>query len=166
MHEIRPASSADLDPLAQLWHDGWREAHLAYVPTALTAKRTLNSFRRRLGDMIEHIRVAGPLGAPVGFCAIRENELNQLFVAPSARGTDLAARLLADGEDRLFAGGHARAYLLCIIENTRAVRFYERQGWVNMGTSHEEVQTEDAPFAFDMLRFEKDLSSLETRFFP
>lgn len=151
----RRAQSEDLDPLARLWHDGWREAHLAHVPAELTAKRTLQSFRARLNGFGDDVRVAGPLGAPTGFCAIRDDELDQLFVAPAARGSGLAATLLADGEARLAAKGIRRPHLLCVIQNHRAARFYERQGWENMGKAIEAVQTEDGPFRFELLRFEK-----------
>ena len=48
MNKIRPAEPADLDPLAQLWLKGWTEAHADHVPPELTAKRPLDSFRRRL----------------------------------------------------------------------------------------------------------------------
>ncbi len=161
MPDPRHAQPADLDPLARLWHDGWREAHLAHVPPELSAKRTLQSFRSRLEGFGENLRTAGPIGAPLGFCAIRDDELDQLFVAREARGTGLAATLLADGEARLKAQGFRRPHLLCVIQNTRAARFYERHGWENMGISHEAVQTEDGPFAFDVLRFEKSLEQFD-----
>lgn len=153
----RPAVPADLDPLARLWHDGWMEAHLAHVPAELTAKRTPASFRNRLDAFGDALRTAGPIGDPLGFAAIRDDEMEQLFVAPEARATGLATILLSDAEARLAASGIARAHLLCVIENTRAARFYERQGWQNMGVFREAVQTEDGPFTFDLLRFEKDL---------
>lgn len=159
--EPRPALPADLDPLARLWHEGWREAHLAHVPAELTARRTLQSFRARLESFGDDLRTAGPEGAPLGFCAIRADELDQLFVAPEARGTGLAATLLADGEARLAARGVRRPHLLCVIRNTRAARFYERHGWKNMGISREAVATEDGPFAFDVLRFEKTLEHVD-----
>ena len=153
----RPAAPSDIEPLARLWFDGWREAHLDHVPADLTARRTLESFGNRLLGFGDGLRVAGPVGAPLGFCAIREDELDQLFVTPETRGSGLAAILLADGERRLAQQGTARAHLLCVIQNHRAVRFYERQGWTNMGISVEAVQTEDGPFRFELLRFEKNL---------
>lgn len=159
MHAIRPAQSIDLDPLARLWHAGWREAHLRHVPEALARKRTLTSFRKRLDGFGDKLRVAGSPGRPIGFCTTGAGEVDQLFVAPAARGTGLARRLLADGEARLAAGGTTRAFLLCVIENTRAARFYAREGWTDMGVSTETLQTEDGPFRLDVLRFEKRLDA-------
>lgn len=155
---IRLARPADLDPLAQLWLDGWTEAHAAHVPPELTAKRPLESFRRRLDGYGDGLRVAGPVGAPLGMCVVTGDELDQLFVSPAARGTGLAARLLKDGEARLFAGGVTRAHLLCVIQNTRAAQFYEKHGWQNTGPSLESVYTDDGPFEFEVLRFEKTLT--------
>lgn len=157
MPAIRPATLADLDPLAQLWLDGWTEAHAAHVPPELTAKRPLDSFRRRLDGFDDRLRTAGPVGAPLGLCVVTNDELDQIFVSAAARGTGLATSLLADGEARMAASGVTRAHLLCVIENTRAVRFYERHGWQNAGPSVEAVFTDDGPFKFNVLRFEKTL---------
>lgn len=158
MNKIRPAEPADLDPLAQLWLEGWTEAHAAHVPPELTAKRPLDSFRRRLEGYGDRLRTAGPVGAPLGMCVVTGDELDQIFVAHAARGTGLAAALLADGEARLAASGVTRAHLLCVIENTRAARFYEKYGWKNTGPSRESVFTDDGPFEFTVLRFEKTLT--------
>jgi GNAT superfamily N-acetyltransferase len=143
---LRLAQPADLAPLAQLWCDGWMEAHAAHVPDALLSARTPDSFHTRLLKFGNDLRVAGPAGAPTGLCAVRGAELNQLFVAPSARGTGLAADLLANGEARLATKGVTSAFLLCLIENERAARFYEKQGWQNLGPRPETVDTLDGPF--------------------
>lgn len=161
MLTLRAVHPADLDSLAQLWFDGWHEAHAAHVPAELTAKRTIESFRTRLGATGDRLRVAGAIGAPLGFCAIQKNELYQLFIGTGARGTGLAAQLLADGEARLAAKGVTRAFLLCVPENLRAFHFYQRQGWENCGLSREAVETLEGPFAVDVLRFEKTLRAPE-----
>jgi hypothetical protein len=33
---IRPAAAAEIDHLAQLWHDAWHESHAPVVPPELT----------------------------------------------------------------------------------------------------------------------------------
>lgn len=159
MTELRTTVEADYAPLARLWHDGWVEAHKDHVPADLTAQRTLEQFLARLVAFGDLARVAGPVGAPLGFCTIHDDELDQLFVGPDARGTGLARDLLADGEARLRRTGVKRAHLLCVIENTRAARFYAREGWENMGVSTETVAGENGGFSFPVLRFEKSLIS-------
>ena len=157
MTDPRPAQPDDLEPLTRIWHDGWAEAHAEFVPATLLARRTLDSFRVRLSDFGNAIRTAGPVGAPLGLCVARNDELDQLYVAPNARGSGLAASLLADGEARLSAQGTKRAFLLCLIENTRAAGFYERFGWENLGPRADVVETLDEPFPLEVLRFEKTL---------
>ncbi len=59
---VRDADPAELDALAALWHAGWRDAHLAIVPAALVALRTLESFTARLAPALAEVRVIGPIG--------------------------------------------------------------------------------------------------------
>ena len=125
----RPATPADLPASARLWHDTWHEAHWHLAAPDLVKLRTPGDFAARMAKFGDDMRVAGPEGTPVGFCVIREDELYQLFVAPAARGTGLAAALLADGEARLAAKGIREVWLDCVIGNDRALHFYERQGW-------------------------------------
>ena len=42
--DVRAAEERDLDQLAQIWYDGWHEAHAERVPEELTRQRTLESF--------------------------------------------------------------------------------------------------------------------------
>ena len=99
------------------------------VPPALVALRTSESFLDRLRDLGDALRVAGPPGRPLGLCVASGDDIDQLYVAPAARGTGLAARLLADGEARLAAAGVRVGRIACAIGNDRALRFYEKHGW-------------------------------------
>lgn len=151
----RAATRDELDALARLWHAGWTDAHLAIVPAELARRRTLEQFRARLAANLDEVRVIGEVGAPLGFCMLREEELYQLFVAAEARGSGVAARLLADGEQRLAARGIETAWLDCAIGNERAARFYARSGWTRTGTVVSQVPTTDGPFALEVWRYEK-----------
>ena len=59
------------------------------------------------------------------------DEVEQVFVGRSARGTGLASDLLVEAEQRVAAGGHDSAWLAVVAGNARARRFYEKQGWVD-----------------------------------
>src|SRR5262245_1721959 len=85
--ELRKANDSDIGDLAQLWYDGWRDAHERVVPAELTRLRTLESFRGRLPALLPQTRVAGPRGGILGFAALKADELYQLYVATGARGT-------------------------------------------------------------------------------
>lgn len=157
MTDLRPATQDDIPALARLWHAGWHEAHAAYPPEALCRLRTEADFARRLRLALPATRMAGSALRPLGFCVIRNDELYQLFVAPGARGSGLAARLLADGEARLTARGVGMARLDIGIGNIRAARFYARHGWQETGTVEAEVDSSAGPFRLPLRVFVKRL---------
>jgi ribosomal protein S18 acetylase RimI-like enzyme len=159
MTAVRAAEPAEIDALARVWYDAWRDAHAAIVPAALARARTLESFRPRIEHLLADARVVGPAGAPIGFCIIKDDELYQLFVSAQARGSGVAAALLADGEARLAARGVATAWLACAIGNERAARFYEKHGWNRAGTVPSRLDTTAGEFVLDVWRYEKTLAS-------
>jgi GNAT superfamily N-acetyltransferase len=166
---VRAATLDEIDTLARLWYDGWHESHAHLVPPELTRLRTIESFRERLQAALPQIRVVGPSGSPVGFCIVKGAELYQLFVAAPARGTKVAAALMADAERQLAAGGATTAWLACAIGNERAARFYEKSGWRRAGSVVDLVETSTGPFPLEVWRYEKSLTptppsaSLSTR---
>ena len=158
--DVRAAEEEDIEPLARVWHEGWHEAHAQIVPAALTRLRTFGSFRERLQAALPEIRVVGPARAPVAFCIVRGDELYQLFVSASARGSGIAAALVADAEARFTASGVQTAWLACAIGNERAARFYEKCGWRRTGTMANPAETEKGPFPLEVWRYEKSLTSV------
>jgi ribosomal protein S18 acetylase RimI-like enzyme len=156
--QVRSAVTAEIDHLARLWHDVWHETHAPLLPPELTHLRNLESFRERLQTALPNIRVAGPLGAPIGFCVVRGEELYQLFVSPEARGSGIAAALIADAEARLAARGVEMAWLACAVGNDRAARFYETSGWRLAGTVINPAETSSGPFPVEVWRYEKRLT--------
>jgi GNAT superfamily N-acetyltransferase len=144
--------------VAALWHDAWHETQAPFVPNALISLRTKPDFLRRLIAMGDLARVIGPANAPLGFCATKNDELNQLFVSPQARGTGAAAALVKDAEDRLRAAGTTTAHLDCLKENTAAIRFYEKMGWTAQGVQPATLDTSAGPFALDCIVFTKTLT--------
>jgi GNAT superfamily N-acetyltransferase len=56
--ELRAATNADIEVIAEIWHRGWRDGHLGHVPEALVAHRTPESFRVRTARRIDVATVA------------------------------------------------------------------------------------------------------------
>ena len=153
---VRPAEAAEIDHLAQVWFDGWQDAHARILPAELSRLRTLESFRNRLQAALPDVRVAGPIPTPVGFCILKGDELYQLYVSAEARGSGVAAALLADAEARLVERGVELAWLACAIGNERAARFYEKCGWRRAGTVAYQPDTA-YPVPLEVWRYEKPL---------
>ncbi len=157
MINIRPAEPTEVDQLAQVWFDAWNDAHAQIVPVQLAQLRTFENFRERMQKELPKVRVAGAPGEPVGFCLVRGDELYQLFVAATARGTGVAAALMADAESKLSQSGVETAWLACAIGNERAARFYEKCGWRRNGTMTNEAETSEGTFLLQVWRYEKVL---------
>jgi ribosomal protein S18 acetylase RimI-like enzyme len=154
---VRAAAEAEIDQVATIWYEGWHDAHARIVPADLTRLRTLESFRDRVRAALPNVRVAGPSSEPVGFCLLKGSELYQLFVSSQARGSGVAAALIADAEERLVASGVETAWLACAIGNERAARFYEKCGWRRVGTMINQAETSTGIFPLEVWRYEKPL---------
>jgi ribosomal protein S18 acetylase RimI-like enzyme len=154
----RPAVEKDTQPLVLLWHDSWHQAHAKITPLALVALRTPELFAKRLQSTGDRLRVGGPEGAPLGLCIIRDDHLDQLYVAAEARGTGFATALLRDGEDRLRVMGVTNAFLDCAAQNHRAARFYQREGWIRLGATMVPAPDVEPPLPIDVILFGKRLT--------
>ncbi len=155
---VRAADEGEVDNLAAVWYEGWHASHAQIVPAELTRLRTLESFRQRLQAALPSIRVVGPSGSPLGFCIVKGAELYQLFVSAPARGSGVAAALIADAEARLSESGVENAWLACAIGNERAARFYEKCGWRRAGTMVNQLETANGTFPLEVWRYEKSLT--------
>lgn len=154
---LRPAREEDVPDLARIWGEGWREAHLGNVPEPLVAARTPDSFRRRALDLVPRTTVAVVAGEVAGFVMIDADEVQQLYVGPRHRGAGTASALLAEGERRIAAEGHDRAWLAVVAGNLRARRFYERQGWRDEGAFEHQAPGPVQPIPVPAHRYVKDL---------
>jgi GNAT superfamily N-acetyltransferase len=154
---IRDAKLSEIGLLAKIWFDGWQDAHARIVPAELAQLRTLKSFDERLRAASVGVRVAGAVGAPVGFYYLKGAELYQFYVSSNARGSGVAAVLMADAEARLGESGVHTAWLACAIGNDRAARFYEKCGWSRTGTVTDDVEVPGGTFSLEVWRYEKSL---------
>lgn len=158
--EVRHAEEVEIDALAKVWYDGWQDAHAAILPVELKRARTLASFRDRLRTQLADVRTVGAIGAPLGFCIVKDDELYQLFVTAQARGQGVAAALVADAEARIRGFGATVAWLACAIGNNRAANFYEKCGWHRVGTMVSHLEIPQGKFPLEVWRYEKSLERM------
>ena len=155
--EVRTALPEEIPALAEIWYNGWRDAHTALVPAALAEIRTVENFLGRLPALLPDTRGIGETGKPLGFSITQDDELYQLYVAAEARGPGAAQKLIAEAEERLARQGVTTAWLACAIGNDRAARFYEKCGWHLARTFVSELPVPDGIFPLEVWRYEKEL---------
>jgi GNAT superfamily N-acetyltransferase len=153
---LRPATEADVDAIATVWHEAWHDAHAEHVPACLVADRTPAHFRRCATDLAGSVIVAEDSSGIVGFVRVDTDELDLLFVARRGRGTGVAAALLARGEEEI-ADRFPKAWLEVVSGNDRARRFYARMGWVDAGMHEWTTETSAGPATVTYRRYEKRL---------
>lgn len=155
MARIRHADDGDAEAIGAVWFGAWRDGHEGNVPDGLLAHRRPEHFAARAADRVSHSWVAvDEADAVVGFVAIDGDELEQIFVAAEARGTDVASSLLDTGVEAIRTAGHDTVWLAVVAGNARARAFYEREGWVDAGELAYEAGTDDGPFTVPCRRYE------------
>jgi GNAT superfamily N-acetyltransferase len=152
---LRPASAEDAGVVASIWYDGWRDGHLGNVPEALAAIRTPESFLSRAVRLVDRTVVADVDGRVAGFAMVHGDEVEQMYVSADHRGTGVAGLLLSEAEQRVAAGGHARAWLAVVAGNARARRFYERCGWNDDGLFEHAAPVGDGTLSVPAHRYVK-----------
>jgi ribosomal protein S18 acetylase RimI-like enzyme len=78
-------------------------------------------------------------GELVGFATIHGAELCALHVDPAAWGRGVARALIAQARADLAAAGLTEAHVWVLVGNTRAERFYQRDGWATDGTRRSDM---------------------------
>ena len=151
---IRPATKADIPLLCRLGATTFREtyspisdpaevddyAETHFTPDKVQAwlarddARTLLAFTGDLGDTAAgyaHVR-----RAPVPACvADREAvELNRLYLLASAQGGGVGGALIAAAFDAIVALGGRSVWLGAYDRNVKALAFYARRGFVQVGS--------------------------------
>ena len=126
--QLRPYRAEDEDAAIALWLETWQ---LAYPSIDFAARVTWwrERWRNELVPKADII-VAEQVGALVGFVTIDSSGyLDQLVVAPDHWGSKLAAHLVEEAKRRSPDG----VTLKVNADNSRAIRFYERSGFVHAG---------------------------------
>lgn len=126
---LRPYTPAEEDAAIELWRRTWQR-HYPHIDFSARAGWWRERWRNELVPTAA-ITLAEIDGALVGFVTVDQKTkyLDQIVVAPEAWGSDVG-RALADEAKRLSPAG---LDLLVNKDNARAIRFYEKHGFVYAG---------------------------------
>ncbi len=142
---LRKASPDDADAIAEIWFRGWQDGHLGFVPHELVEARTEDSFRARAAQRVGDTTVAVVDGTIAGFIMVVDDEVEQVYVSASHRGTGVSTALMNEAERRVRANGHSKAWLAVVAGNARARAFYVRCGWSDEGPFDYAAASETGP---------------------
>jgi putative acetyltransferase len=126
--QLRPYRVEDEDVAIELWRQTWQQAY----PSIDFAARVAWWRDRWRNELVPNaqIIVAEQANVLIGFVTIdNSGYLDQLVVSPDHWGSELANALVEEAK-RLSPAG---VTLLVNKDNARAIRFYERNGFVHAG---------------------------------
>jgi putative acetyltransferase len=126
--QLRPYRSEDEDAAIALWLESWQRAY----PQIDFAARVTWWRQRWRSELVPNaaIIVAARGNALIGFVTIdASGYLDQLVVAPDHWGSELGTALVNEAKRR----SPNRITLLVNQDNTRAIRFYQRNGFAHAG---------------------------------
>jgi putative acetyltransferase len=126
---LRPYAAADEGAAIELWRRTWQK-HYAHIDFDARVAWWRERWRNELVPTAR-IVLADIDGSVAGFVTVdpKTTYLDQIVVAPEHWGSDVALALL-DEAKRLSPKG---LYLLVNKDNFRAIRFYEKHGFVFAG---------------------------------
>jgi ribosomal protein S18 acetylase RimI-like enzyme len=150
---IRPATFSDAPAIAKIGHDVFTStfAHTVSptnLSTYLSTHYTPSAVLTELQDPSSLFRVSEQDGQIIGFVILRTTssadepcvadrskpvELARIYVDASHHGQGVAKQLLDEAEELARHMGYGTIWLGVLPENTRAVRFYEKMGYVRVG---------------------------------
>jgi putative acetyltransferase len=128
---LRPYAAADAEVVIELWRRSWQHAY-----PAIEFSARLSWWRERWRkELVPNatITVAERAGALVGFVTIepKTGYLDQIVVAPEDWGAGVAEALIEEAK-RICP---QKIELQVNTDNARAIRFYEKHGFVVTGES-------------------------------
>jgi ribosomal protein S18 acetylase RimI-like enzyme len=151
---IAPASIADCRAVAQIHVDAWRVAYDSIVPSSYLAELSIEQREAVWREAVERgtprVLVARTNEAVLGWIAYgpcrddgagpKVGEIWAIYLAPAAWSTGVAQALWAAARRDLREQGFLSITLWVFRENARAIRFYERSGFIIEANSAKEFE--------------------------
>jgi len=129
---LRRAAIADIDDVLRILRAIWVDSYDELTGRCLPAHRLeelLVGDRFKFISDIDRMMVACRDHRVVGWMWREQAFIDDLWVEPPEQGRGIGKLLLDDALARIKADGYRLASLDCIAANSRARRFYEREGW-------------------------------------
>ena len=121
--------------------DGFRDANdqgeerfVQRVRTRLAEEPESCLHMWRNGEIVGQLHLGRFVDPAIGY-------INMFYVSPAWRGTGVAAAMEEYACAYLQAQGFQSAYLSVAAQNRRAIRFYEKQGWTDLGPRQDKPGT-------------------------
>ncbi len=118
----RDATARDVAWLTAVALDNYRAVFAPLLPDCDWEAFDEAHFRARFSEAWPRVRIVAD-AVPLGFALITAGHIEMFFVARSAQGRGVGARLLGDAQER--GAGSLETFAV----NLAARRFYERAGW-------------------------------------
>jgi ribosomal protein S18 acetylase RimI-like enzyme len=142
--EIQAATSEDCRAVAEVHVESWQHAYRGILPeqylASLSVAEREAKWRRTVERQPSHLLVARAAGQVVGFVAFGASrdegapndraEIWAIYVKAASWSTGAGRLLWLEALQRIVAEGYKSVSLWVIAGNERAVRFYERAGFV------------------------------------
>ena len=142
MNARKITQNDDFEAIGNIYAQSWKTAYRGIIPQeyldTLNASRWTHGLENGIYDafvLIEDDRYIGTSS----ICAARDEkmadygEIISLYLLPEYFGHGYAAPLLQCAVNALLEKGHKNIYLWVLKENTRAQKFYEKQGFHKNG---------------------------------
>jgi len=142
--EVQVATSEDCRAIAEVHVESWQHAYRSILPEQYLASLSVAEreamWRRTVERQPSHLLVARSAGQVVGFVAFGASrddgapndraEIWAIYVKAAFWSTGAGRMLWLEAQQRIVAEGYKSVSLWVIAGNERAVRFYERAGFV------------------------------------
>ena len=149
--KIRHATQSDLQDIAAVHIESWKDAYSEDLPAEFLADQIHREFERHWGEIEiqnEDIVLVAEDDSLVGFIAVWCRPIpfiDNLHVRPFQRSKKIGTALMKAAAKELINDGHKTAYLWVFESNKKAIRFYERLGGVQKEQSMKNVFGYDIP---------------------
>ena len=167
---VRHMNVHEAGNVAGLFHRIWHETQAELQHPSIAAERDLDFFVSRVTAYDRPPIVAGSGAELVGLAVWKPRSPNHpvagrgyiaaLYVSGEARSRGVGQRLLDATEREMAEFGLTSGFLGCLEGNDAALRFYERNGWVNSGLSTEHLDADEKVVRFRYHHMIKELDGV------